>query len=99
MRRIHLTADVTLRFPERSEDFDEGVELGILAAAMEFGTSDHAWIGRGSREQARALVEKMGFRMVEGQYEGDWIEINLQPQSARPKLKLVHSRTARPPGA
>jgi hypothetical protein len=31
MRRIHLTEEVTLRFPERSEEFDEGVELGILA--------------------------------------------------------------------
>jgi hypothetical protein len=95
MRRIHLTEDVTLRFPERSEDFDEGVELGILAAAMEFGTIDHAWIGRGSREQARALAEKMGYRVVEGQHAGDWIEIMLRPESARPKLTLVHS-VARP---
>jgi hypothetical protein len=97
MRRIHLTDDVTLRFPQRSEDFDEGVELGILAAAMGFGTIDHAWIGRGSREQARALAEKMGYRVVEGQSAGDWIEITFRPQSTRPKLTLVHSARAPAP--
>jgi hypothetical protein len=89
MRRIHLTEEVTLRFPERSEEFDEGVELGILAASIEFGKVDRVWIAASSCDQARALAEKMGYRITEGAADGDWIEIVLRPQERRPRLKLI----------
>jgi hypothetical protein len=89
MRRIHLTEEVTLRFPERSEEFDEGVELGILAASIEFGKADRVWIAASSCDQARALAEKMGYRITEGAVDGDWIEIVLRPLEQRPQLKLI----------
>ena len=89
MRRIHLTEEVTLRFPERSEEFDEGVELGILAASIEFGRTDRVWIAATSCEQARALAEKMGYRVTEGPVDGEWVEIVLRPEGRRPRLKLV----------
>jgi hypothetical protein len=89
MRRIHLTEEVTLRFPERSEEFDEGVELGILAASIEFGRTDRVWIAATSCEQARALAEKMGYRVTEGPVKGEWVEIGLRPEGRRPRLKLV----------
>jgi ApbE superfamily uncharacterized protein (UPF0280 family) len=89
MRRIHLTEEVTLRFPERSEEFDEGVELGILAASIEFGRADRVWIAATSCEQARALAEKMGYRVTEGPTDGDWVEIALRPEGRRPRFRLV----------
>jgi hypothetical protein len=97
MRRIHLTEEVTLRFPERSEEFDEGVELGILAASIEFGKADRVWIAVSSCEQARALAEKMGYRVTEGPVDGDWVEIVLRPEGRRPRLKLVPTDYPPPP--
>ena len=34
MHHIHLAEGMRLRFPARSADFDQGVEIGIVAALM-----------------------------------------------------------------
>jgi hypothetical protein len=37
MRKIEMLADLRVRFPERDAEFDEGVEVGIVATLMALG--------------------------------------------------------------
>lgn len=92
MRHIHLTDGLRLRFPGRGEDFDQGVEIGAVAALMEMEVADVSrWIAAANLEQARALAQKMGYRLVEGQTEDGWTHVTLRRGRARPQLRLVHS--------
>ena len=92
MRHIHLAEGLRLRFPGRSEDFDQGVEIGMLAVLMDLGHQEFSrWISAENRDQARALAQQLGYRMVEGASDADWIEMTFRSGPARPQLKLVHS--------
>jgi hypothetical protein len=92
MRHIHLAEGLRLRFPGRSEDFDQGVEIGMLAVLMDLGQAEFSrWISAENRDQARALAQQLGYRMVEGASDADWIEMTFRSGPARPQLKLVHS--------
>lgn len=93
MRHIHLADGMRLRFPGRTEEFDQGVEIGMLAVYMDFGTREFSrWISRGSLVQARALAEKMGYRVIEGHTDGEQIEVTLRTGAARPQLRVVSSK-------
>src|SRR3954471_19189419 len=100
MRHIHLADGLRLRFPGRNEDFDQGVEIGMLAVLMDLGQREFCrWISIENRNQARALAEQLGYHVVEGAVEGavegqsdsSWIEVTFRSGPARPHLKLVHS--------
>jgi hypothetical protein len=92
MRHIHLAEGLRLRFPGRSEDFDQGVEIGMLAILMDMGHPEFSrCISAENRDQARALAQQLGYRMVEGAGDADWIEMTFRSGPARPQLKLVHS--------
>jgi hypothetical protein len=92
MRQIHLTDGTRVRFPGRNEEFDQGVEIGILAVLMDFGTDEIARpITSGNLEQARALADKLGYRLLEGAEADGMTTIVLRRARARPALKLVHS--------
>jgi hypothetical protein len=81
-----------LRFPARSVDFDQGVEIGIVAALMSQDLTEFTRrISRDNLGQVRALVEQFGYRLVEGAEDGDFVEINFLSRAARPRLRLVHS--------
>src|SRR3712207_4563291 len=68
VRRIHVENGLSLRFPHRDEEFDEGVEIGILAVLMSSGARGFThWVSTANVEQVRALAEGMGYRLTEGE--------------------------------
>ncbi len=93
MRRIHVEDGLSLRFPGRDEDFNEGVEIGILAMLMSSGQRGFThWVSSANVEQAREIAGKMGYRLTEGHRDGGLTEVILRTGRARPTLTLVHSR-------
>ena len=93
MRRIHVEDGLALRFPGRGEEFNEGVEIGILTALMNLGLKGFTHrISIENIEQARAIAEKLGYRLTTGAVDGVMTEIVLRTGHERPKLTLVHSR-------
>ena len=94
MRRIHVEDGLSLRFPGRDDEFNDGVEIGILAALMSSGQRGFTrWVSSANVEQARAIAEKMGYRLTTGEVDGVWTEVIFRTGRARPKLTLVHSRS------
>ena len=92
MRQIHLTEGTKVRFPGRTEEFDQGVEIGILAVLMDFGMPEITRaIARTNLEQARALADKLGYRLLEGAATDGLTTVVLRRAQVRPALKLVHS--------
>lgn len=92
MRHIHLADGLRLKFPGRNEQFDDGVEIGILAALMEFSPAEFTReISTDNLDQARALAVKLGYRLLEGPAEAGWTRVTLRLRASRPKLELVHS--------
>ena len=94
MRRIHVEDGLSLRFPVRDEAFNEGVEIGILAALMSSGQRDFShWVSNANVEQARAMADKMGYRLTEGEVDETVTQVILRTGRVRPALTLVHSRS------
>ncbi len=94
MRHIHLSEDMRLRFPARSEDFDLGVEIGVIAALMEAHMREFTRrVSPANLDQARSLAEKLGFRVLHAPVEDEWVDVTFRQGRARPSLKLVHSRS------
>jgi hypothetical protein len=92
MRHIHLGDGLRLRFPGRSEDFDQGVEIGMLAVLMDTGQPEFSrWVSAANRDQVRALASQLGYSVVEGASDAEWVELQFLYGKTRPKLKLVHS--------
>ncbi len=92
MHHIHLAEGVRLRFPARSVDFDQGVEIGMLAVLMSQDSTEFVRrISSANMGQARALAEQFGYRMVEGAAEDDWVDLTFYSRTARPRLRIVHS--------
>jgi hypothetical protein len=95
VRRIHVEDGLSLRFPGRDEDFNEGVEIGILAALMSTGQRGFThWISPRNVEQARSLAMKLGYRLTPGETIDGAVEVIFRTGGARPTLTLVHSRPA-----
>ena len=93
MRRIHMEDGLSLRFPGRGEEFNEGVEIGILAALMNTGLSAFShWVSTDNLDQARAIAEKFGYRLAIGRVDGILTEVTARSGAVRPKLTLVYSR-------
>jgi hypothetical protein len=93
MRHIHLADGLRLRFPGRNEDFDEGVEIGMLAALMDGGTREvRRRISTANLDQARSLAKQLGYHVVDCDGDRDWTELVFRCGPARPQLTLVHSK-------
>ena len=93
MRRIQVEDGLSLRFPGRSEDFNEGVEIGVLAVLMSSGQRGFThWVSSANVEQAREIAGKMGYRLTEGEVDGTVTQVILRTGRVRPTLTLVHSR-------
>lgn len=81
-----------MRFPGRPEEFDQGVEIGMLAVLMDLGEREFSrWISSANLDQARALAKQLGYSVLEAQGDAEWTELTFRFGPARPKLKLVHS--------
>jgi hypothetical protein len=92
MQHIDLSEGVRIRFPGRSEDFDQGVEIGILAVLMDLGEREFSrWVSAANLDQIRALARQLRYQVVEGARIGDRIQVILRSGAARPNLRLVHS--------
>ena len=94
MRHIHLDDCLRLRFPARSEDFDQGVEIGMIAVLMDQGIREFSrWISRGNLGQVEAIAKQMGYHTVEGNGDAEWVDLTFRHgvAKAQPKLRLVHS--------
>ena len=90
MRDIEIEDGLTIRFPDRDEQFVLGVEIGMLAALMGGGArSILRRISAGNLEQARRLAPKMGYRLEVEDREGEWVYVRLNDRTVRPKLRLV----------
>ncbi len=90
MRQIELEDELRVRFPARSEDFNEGVEVGVAAAMMAAGTP---WFSRSlsgnALAQVDALARKLRYRLTAGQREGDRIEVFFETTASKPALRVV----------
>ena len=94
MRHIHLDDGLRLRFPGRSEDFDQGVEIGMIAVLMDQGSPEFSrWIARSNLSQVQAIAKQMGYRIEEGSGDEEWVDVAFLHGTvkAKPKLRLVHS--------
>jgi hypothetical protein len=94
MRHIHLDDGLRLRFPGRSEDFDQGVEIGMVAVLMDQGIPEFSrWISRSNLSQIEAIAKQMSYRIEHGGSNEDWVDVTFLHSTAKskPKLRLVHS--------
>lgn len=92
MRFIQLNEELRIRFPGRDEEFDQGVEIGMVAALMECGLREfQRSIAAASVEQARLLASKLGYRVVEVETDGVVTELMFLTGAARPQLRLVQA--------
>ncbi|MCB8820230.1 hypothetical protein [Microvirga rosea] len=92
MRHIHLDNGLRLRFPGRGEDFDQGVEIGMLAVLMDSQQREFTRrIASANVDQVRAIAKQMGYHVVEDQADGEFVDLIFRHSTARPQLKLVHS--------
>ena len=92
MRHIHLDDDLRLCFPGRSAEFDQGVEIGMLAVLMDQGAQEFTrWISRDNLGQVRAIARQLGYHVVEGDEDSDWVNLSFRQGHAKPALRLVHS--------
>ena len=94
MRHIHLDDGLRLRFPARSEDFDQGVEIGMIAVLMDQEVREFSrWISRGNLSQVEAIAKQMGYHTVEVSGDQDWVDLTFRHglAKAKPNLRLVHS--------
>ena len=66
MRHIHLDDGLRLRFPGRSEDFDQGVEIDMSAVLNDQGLAEFSRrIARSNLSQVQAIAKQMGYRIEE----------------------------------
>ena len=89
MRKIEILADLRVRFPHRVGEFDEGVEVGVIATLMALGEGKiRRRISRASVIQLRPLAEHFRYRITT-QPLGDSVEVTLEPTYRRPLLRIV----------
>ena len=94
MRHIHLDDGLRLRFPGRSEDFDQGVEIGMIAVLMDQASpSSRAGSRAPTLSQVQAIAKQMGYRIEEDSGDEEWVDVTFLHGTvkAKPKLALVHS--------
>lgn len=92
MRHIEVDEGFRVRFPNRSEDFDDGVEVGVVSAFMAIGGGDISRsVSTANLEQLRAVAQKLGYHLIESGRQADRAEVVLKAGRPRTKLQLVHS--------
>lgn len=101
MRHIQVDDGLRLRFPGRSDEFDDGVEIGIASALMAVGNPFTRAVSARNLDQIRALADRMSYRLAVGPETDGAVEATFTLGRARPALRLVHARadgadTARP---
>src|SRR5918998_2228414 len=98
---IQITEGFRVRFPSRSAEFAEGVEIGVLTTLLDMGLVEfNRVISVAARQQAISLADALGYSVTEGPVTDGLVSITFcqkgytaAPEKKRPSfLKLVHSR-------
>ncbi|HVL71045.1 MAG TPA: hypothetical protein VM434_04080 [Beijerinckiaceae bacterium] len=90
MRKIEIGEGLRIRFPERGSEFDEGVEIGMVAALIEADLREfRRTVASATVPVARALAAQLGYRVTEGGRDGDRCELVFRSARVRPQLRLV----------
>ena len=93
MRHIHVVPGLSVRFAGRDENFDKGVEIGLLAAQLTSGISEFMMtLATGTLDQARTLATNMGYRLHVTMMDEGTAEVMFLTGSRRPKLQLVSNK-------
>jgi hypothetical protein len=89
VRQIELVDDVRIRFPGRGDEFDTGIEVGMLATLMALGNSSiERRVSPACLEQLKPLAKQLGYNLV-FEAEADAIAVTLLHKSLRPRLRVV----------
>lgn len=89
MRFIEVSEGLRLRFPGQSWDFSAGFEMGAIAALMSLEPRDFTRvIASANLAQAREIAERLNYRVIVGQAEGDEVTVCFS-RHAKAKLRLV----------
>ena len=97
---IQIAEGFRVRFPSRSADFAEGVEIGVLTTLLDIGLVEFdRVISVGAKPQAITLAEALGYSVTEGSVTDGLVSITFRqkgytaaPERKRPNfLKLVYS--------
>ncbi|KQT85377.1 hypothetical protein [Aurantimonas sp. Leaf443] len=98
MRHIEIAEGLRIRFPARGPDFDDGIEVGMLAALMALGGPVvERGVSPAAAEQAAILAGKLGYHVADERRDGALTYITLRKGRARPRLSIV--RLAEPMAA
>ncbi|WP_181699714.1 hypothetical protein [Chthonobacter albigriseus] len=97
MRKIEIEPGLTVCFPGRGAEFDEGIEVGL--ALVELASSPSSFtrmMSFGAAEQIRTVAPKLGFRTLYERPEipGEPVDVTFerqQPEARRSHLRLVTS--------
>jgi hypothetical protein len=89
MKAIYVQDGLSVTFPGRDEEFDEGVEIGIAVALMAAGHDFTMWMSDAALEQAEALAEKMNFHLVIRRAPEGNAQVAFRVGRPRPTLVLV----------
>ena len=90
MRHIHVVPGLRLRFAGRDETFNEGVEIGLLAAQLASGIAEFTMtLAASTLDQARMLATQMGYRLHVTAMDDDAVTVMFLTGRRRPKLQLV----------
>ena len=93
MRHIHVVPGLCLRFAGRDETFNEGVEIGLLAARLASGSAEFTMtLAVSTLDQARMLATNMGYRLHVTMVDEGAVEVMFLTRSRRPKLQLVYDK-------
>jgi hypothetical protein len=90
MRRVEVVDGLLVGFPGRSTEFTEGVEIGLVAAALATGwASIEMKVGAAALEQARDLASALGYRVVGLKAQGEDQLVTFANGTAKARLQLV----------
>ena len=98
---IQIAEGFRVRFPSRSAEFAEGVEIGVLTTLLDMGLVEfNRVISVTARQQAVTLADALGYSVTEGPVTDGLVSVTFRqkgytaaPEKKRANfLKLVHSR-------
>lgn len=90
MRLIEIEEGVSIRFPKRSEDFADGFEAGLVAAALVQMPHRHdATISAATVPALTKVAVCYGYRMAHGPEINGMVRVSLMRADIRPRLTVV----------
>jgi hypothetical protein len=90
MRKIEILDEVRLRFPQRSAEFDAGVEVGSASVLMAQGVPlIQRELSAEATEQLRPIAERFWYALVATEASPGVMTVSLVHRSRRPLLRVV----------